>query len=262
MRILLMALAVLTLTACNQGKVSKDDIKKALKEDPTILAEAVKANPVEFMDAVREAAQIAQANEQKRRQEEEKKKLEAAYDNPLVPTIRKDENFRGPADAPITLVEYSDFECPFCARAYQNVNKLIEKYGDKIRFVYKHMPLSFHPNAMEAAKYHEAIRLQDSEKAWKFHDKILTNLSKVRNGEKFFKAIAKELKVDMAKLAKDKETEVVKNRIEEDLKEAEKFGFRGTPGFVLNGVPVRGALPPSHFSGIIDELVKRGKLKI
>ena len=66
----------------------------------------------------------------------------------------------------------------------------------------------------------------------------------------------------MKKLAKDIKSKKVKDRIQQDLDEAKKFGFNGTPGFLINGVPVRGAYPPSHFDGIIDELVKRGKVKL
>ncbi len=258
MKMILLSMIFVLFAGCNGG----GDIKKALKDDPSILADAIKANPVEFMAAVREAAQIAQAEEQKNKQQEEQKKLEETYENPMVPVIRDDENFRGPKDAPITLVEYSDFECPFCSRAYQTVNQLLEKYGDNIRFTYKHLPLSFHPNAMKAAQYYEALRLQSGEKAWKFHDELLLNLQKVRNGEKYFKEVAKKVGANMSKLAKDVESEAVKSRIEADVKEAEKFGFRGTPGFLLNGVPVKGAYPASHFDGIIEELKKRGKLNI
>lgn len=247
------------LIACN---ASKEDVKKALKEDPTILAEAIKANPLEFMTAVREAAQVAQKLDAEKKQADEKQKLEATYDSPLAPIIRPDEMFRGSKDAPITLVEYSDFECPFCTRAFATVKELLKKYDGKIRFAYKHLPLSFHPNAMGAAKYHEALRLQSEDKAWKYHDELMANLQKVKQGDKYFKSVAKKLGADMGKLAKDVESEAVKKRIDEDMKEAEKFGFRGTPGFLLNGIPVKGAYPTSHFDGIIEELKKRGKLNI
>src|SRR5690606_4225630 len=122
-------------------------------------------------------------------------------------------------------------------------NELLKKYEGKICFVYKHLPLGFHPNAMLASQYYEALRLQDPEKAWKFHDRIYQEQGKLRNGESFLKAIAKELKVDMARLAKDIKSEAVQVRIDQDMEEAAKFGFQGTPGFLINGVPVKGAYP-------------------
>src|SRR5690606_20546936 len=151
---------------------------------------------------------------------------------PLVAEIRADESFRGNKDAPITLVEYSDFECPFCARGFNTVMELMNKYKGKIRFVYKHLPLSFHPQAMPASQYYEAIRLQNEEKAFKFHDEIYQNQRGLQSGEKFLKDIAKKVGADMGRLAKDVNSEAVKKRIEADIEEANKFGFQGTPGFL------------------------------
>jgi protein-disulfide isomerase len=140
--------------------------------------------------------------------------------------------------------------------------ELMEKYKGKIRFAYKHLPLSFHPQAMPAAQYYEAIRLQSPEKAWQFHDEIYKNQRKLQNGEAFLKEIAKKLKVDMAKLAKDAKSEGVQKRIDADMAEAAKYGFQGTPGFLINGIPVKGAYPTSHFDGLIEELKKRGKISL
>jgi len=247
--------ALLALVACNNQ--SPESLKETLKKDPTILTEAIKANPVAFIDALNEAVQEARKGQDDRRADQEKKQYEESFKNPLKANIRDDEAFRGAKDAPLTLIEYSDFECPFCSRGYKTVQTLLEKYKGKIRFVYKHLPLSFHPNAMPASKYFEAIRIQSEDKAWKFHDAIYENQSKLKKGETFLKSEAKKLKVDMKKLAKDVKSKAVQERIQEDLDEAKKFGFNGTPGFLLNGIPVKGAYPDSHFVGIIEELKKR-----
>lgn len=257
-KLIVLAVVVIMAAACT----SKDDLKKMLKENPDIITEAIEANPTKFIDALNNAVKSAQENEGKRREEEEKKALEASFENPLKPEIRSDESFRGNKDAQITLVEYSDFECPFCSRGYGTVRELLEKYKGNIRFVYKHLPLSFHPQAMPASQYYEAIRMQDEEKAWKFHDKIYENQRKLQNGESFLKSLAKELGVDMKRLAKDIKSEKVQERIDADMAEAAKFGFQGTPGFLLNGIPVKGAYPTSHFEGLIKELEKRGKVKL
>ncbi len=257
-RIIFLAGALILATACT----SKDDLKKMLKENPDIITEAIEANPVKFIDALNNAVKAAQEGEGQRREEEEKKALEASFNNPLEAEIRPDESFRGNKDAPITLVEYSDFECPFCARGFNTVTELMKKYDGKIRFVYKHLPLSFHPQAMPASQYYEAIRLQDPKKAWEFHDRIYQDQRKLQNGESFLKSIAKDLKVDMTRLAKDIKSEAVQKRIDQDMAEAAKFGFQGTPGFLLNGIPVKGAYPTSHFDGLIEELKKRGKINL
>jgi protein-disulfide isomerase len=241
---------------------SKDDLKKMMKENPEIITEAIEANPEKFIDALNNAVKAAQDGQGKKREVDEKKALEDSFNNPVLAEIRPDESFRGEKDAPITLIEYSDFECPFCSRGYNTVMELMEKYKGKIRFAYKHLPLSFHPQAMPAAQYYEAIRLQSPEKAWQFHDAIYKNQRALQNGEKFLKEEAKKLKVDMAKLAKDVTSEAVQKRIAADVAEAGKYGFQGTPGFLLNGIPVKGAYPTQHFDDLISELKKRGKISL
>ncbi len=255
---ILLVAALAMAVACT----SKDDLKKMMKENPEIITEAIEANPEKFIDALNNAVKVAQEGQGKKREVDEKKALEDSFNNPVLAEIRSDESFRGEKDAPITLIEYSDFECPFCSRGYNTVMELMEKYKGKIRFAYKHLPLSFHPQAMPAAQYYEAIRLQSPEKAWQFHDAIYKNQRALQNGEKFLKEEAKKLKVDMAKLAKDVTSEAVQKRIAGDVAEAGKYGFQGTPGFLLNGIPVKGAYPTQHFDDLISELKKRGKISL
>ncbi len=250
------------LASCMSDSQLKDKVTKVLKENPQIVIDSIKENPADYIMAIQDAAKNAQGELAKKREEAEKKKLEATYDNPLTPEIRSDESFRGPKNAPLTLVEYSDFECPFCARGFNTVMELLKKYGNNIRFVYKHLPLSFHKQAMASSQYYEALRLQNPELAFKFHDELYKNQSKIKSGEKFFKSVAKKIGANMSKLQKDIKSKAVQERIDADLKEAAKFGMQGTPGFILNGVPVKGAYPTSHFVGIVEELKKRGKVKL
>lgn len=258
MKTLLFTLLMISLMGCN----SAESLKKTLKENPDILTEAILANPDTFIEALNKAVRSAQDGQKSKREDEEKKKLEASFENPLVAVIRKDELIRGTKGAPITLIEYSDFECPFCSRAFNTVREILAKYKGKVQFIYKHLPLDFHPNAKPASLYYEAIRLQSEAKAIKFHDEIYDNQRKLKNGESFLKATAKKVGANMAKVAKDIKSPALSKRIDDDLAEARKFGFQGTPGFLLNGVPVKGAYPVSHFEGIIEELKKRGKLKL
>lgn len=248
--------------SCTSEKQIKEQVKKALEDDPTLFISAIEKNPVAFAEAMRGAISKAQAELKKKQEVDEAQKLEEKFDNPLVPEIRSDEMIRGKKDAPLTLVEYSDYECPFCSRGFNTVMELISKYGDNIRFVYKHLPLSFHRNAMIASQYHEALRLQSEEKAWKFHDEIFKNQGKLKSGESFLIKLAKEVGADMKKLAKDVKSKEVQDRIAADMKEAAGFGMQGTPGFLLNGIPVKGAYPASYFFDIVEKLKKKGKVKI
>lgn len=263
LKLSLLGLATVTLTGCVSDADFKGKLEKTLKENPEVITDWIKANPSLFITTMQEALTNAQEDMKRIREEEEKQQFLATLDNPLEPEIRKDETFRGPADAVITLVEYSDFECPYCTRGFQTVMELKEKYGKNLRFVYKHLPLSFHNQAKIASQYYEAIRLQSAEKAFAFHDGVFAEQRKLsQNGEAFLKQLAKKVGADMNKVAKDINSEAVNKRIADDMAEAEKFGIQGTPGFVINGVPVKGAYPASHFVEIISELEKRGKIKL
>ncbi|MBF0362546.1 MAG: thioredoxin domain-containing protein [Oligoflexia bacterium] len=250
------------LMGCTTEKQLKEQVKKIISEDPAIIISAIKAKPAEFIEALQEAARAAQMEMAKKQEEERSKELENSYNNPLKPKMRADENIKGNKNAPIVLIEYSDFECPYCTRGAKTVEELLKKYGDKIQFVFKHLPLEFHQQAMIAASYYEAIRMQDGAKAYKFHDEVFANQKELQKGEEFLKGVAKKVGADMKKLEKDVKSDKVKARIAEDQKEAQEFGFQGTPGFVINGVPVKGAYPASHFDTIIEELKKRGKLSL
>ncbi len=258
-------LAILLLgliSACTSEKQLKEQMTKVIKENPEVVLGAIDAHPEKFIEALNNAVKKAQEGQGKKREDEEKKQLEESFNKPLTANIRSDESIRGTKGAPIILVEYSDFECPFCSRGFNTVMELMEKYKGKIQFIYKHLPLSFHPQAMITSQYYEAIRLQNEGKAFEFHDKIYKNQGLLKNGEAFLKKAAQEVKADMKKLAADVNSEAVKKRIEADMEEAAKFGFQGTPGFLLNGVPVRGAYPMNHFEGIVSELQKRGKITL
>ena len=258
LKVSIVCVALLGLTSC----VSDKQVTEALKKNPKILFQIIEENPADFMEAVQKAAKSAQGEMAKRRESDEAKKFELAFEKPLVPEIRSDESVRGTKGAPITLVEYSDFQCPFCVRGFKTVTQLLKKYEGKIQLVYKHLPLSFHKEALPAAHYYEAIRLQDEKKAFQFHDDLFAQQRKIAKGAPFFKKVAKKLGVNMSRLAKDVKSKAVISRVDDDMKEAAKFGFQGTPGFLLNGIPVRGAYPVDHFEKIIAKLQEKGKLNL
>jgi len=251
----------LFLISC-QNNSSKKSIENTLKENPDIVFNLIKSHPEKFMGAVQLAAKEAQNKVAQQREQSEQKQLEESFKNPLEPTLDKSVASIGPKDAPITIVEYSDFECPFCRKGMETVNELQKKYQGKIRFVYKHLPLSFHPQAMITARYFEAIRLQSTELAFKFHDKIFLNQQKLKQGETFLKATAKSLGVNLTKLKSDLKSKEIISQIENDIAEAKKFGLQGTPGFIINGIPVKGAYPASHFEQIIKKLESKGLLAL
>ncbi len=265
-KLLGLALVSTLLVSCVSDKQISEAVKKALKEDKTLLADAIKANPAEVMGAIQEAATNAREVMAKKREEEEQKKLVEFVDKPLKPTITDADAVRGTKNAPIVLVEYSDFQCPYCTRGFEVVVKgLLEKYKGKVSFIYKHLPLSFHAEAKIASQYYEGLRIQKPQLAFDFHDALFTQEAqgKLKTGkEGYLKKLAKSLGADMKKLAKDVNSKAVLDKIAADEAEARKFGIQGTPGFVINGVPVKGAYPLEHFEKIIAMLKEKGKLKI
>ena len=259
---LIIALGAMGVSLFGEKKL-ENGLASTLKSEPSILVDAIKENPADVLGAIQEAALSARDELAKKKEEDEKKQLENYFENPLEPKISKERAFLGSDNAPLVLVEYSDFECPFCKKGLDTVNQLREKYGDKIKFVYKHLPLNFHDNARISAQYFEAIALQDPKKAYRFHDLLFAEQSKLKRGESFLKSIAEKAGANMARLAKDLSAKEVLRRIQEDEEEAASFGIQGTPGFILNGIPVKGAYPAEYFNTqIIDRLVEKGKVTL
>ena len=240
-------LACFMLAGCSKA------LEKAVEQNPDIIFNAIKSNPKKFIEVVNEAARTAQDESRKDEEKAEETRMEEEFKSPKSPKVDEARVIFGAKTAPITIVEYSDFECPYCTKGYENVREVRKMYGDKVRVVYKHLPLDFHPMAMPAAKYFEALALQMPDKVEKFHDEIFENQRDLKEKkEEFLKATAKKLGANMARLSKDLESETVKARIAADMEEAKSFGFSGTPGFLINGVSLKGAYPPPFFQKIID----------
>lgn len=250
------------IAGCSTDASFKQKLEKTLLENPDIVLKTIEKHPTKFLMTLDRAAKTARNDMEKAAQEKSRKEFEDAFNNPLSPEISNHHVIVGPKDAPITLIEYSDFECPFCAKGYETVTELFKKYPGKIKFVYKHLPLNFHPQAMISAQYYEAIARQDQTKAKKFHDEIFKNQSKLKKGEKFLRSVAKSLKINLIQLEKDLKSSSLQENILNDIQEAKKFGMSGTPGFIVNGIPVKGAYPAEHFTQIIDKLVQEKRLKL
>lgn len=232
---------------------SASQLKKTIEENPDIVFAAIEKDPAGFMKVVQEASMNARKVQAEAQAKAEKEAMDKEFKDPKKPKIDESRAIFGPKSAEITIVEYSDFQCPYCTRGYNTMKEVREKYGDKVRVHYKHLPLDFHPEAMPAAKYFEAIALQSTDKAEKFHDLIFENQGELKSGkEDFLKKMAKKVGANMSKVAKALKGDEVSRRVKEDMDEAKKYGFSGTPGFLVNGVSVKGAYPLSHFEKIID----------
>lgn len=246
----LLALFSLALTNCAP---TASQLKQAIEKDPSIVFVAIEKDPEKFFEVANKAAQDAQKRAQEKQAGDETKKRDEEFSNPVKPEIDETRVVFGNKSAPITIVEYSDFECPYCSRGFKTVKEVMGEYKDKVRVIFKHLPLDFHPHAMPAAKYFEAIARQSHEKAAQFHDMVFENQKEFTSkGEAYLKDVVKKVGADMKKVEKDLKDESLMARINADMAEAQKFGFTGTPGFLINGVSLRGAYPTPEFKKIID----------
>lgn len=159
---------------------------------------------------------------------------------------------KGDTDAPVTIVEYSDFECPFCARFYSSTLGQIESNfveTGQVKLAYKHFPLSFHPNAQKAGEAFECAN--DQGKAWEMHDKLFE--SGVEGGVTTFQQYASDLGLDTEAFNECLSSGKYADKVSSDAQEAQSVGVRGTPGFLINGQLVSGAQPYQVFEQAINQ---------
>lgn len=162
-----------------------------------------------------------------------------------------DDAIKGDPDAPITIVEFSDYECPFCTRFYDDTLGLIEEnYIDtgKVKFVYRDFPLSFHPNAQKAAEAAECAGEQD--RYYEMHDLIFENGATV--GVTGFKQFAEEIGLDTEEFNECLDSGAMSSEVRDDFAVGSQLGVSGTPAFFINGILVSGAQPFSVFEQIIE----------
>lgn len=202
-------------------------------------------------DAIGKTAQAYFKNmqEQAKKDQEsrEKAQLEEQFNNPVKIDIGSSP-VKGPAGAKVTIVEFSDFECPFCVRGKNTMEEVLKAYPNDVKVVFKNLPLPFHKNAVPAAK--AALAAGKQGKFWEMHDKLFDNQKSLNQAT--YEKIAGELALDVEKFKKDMADPALDKQIEEDKKIAEANGIQGTPGFFVNGVAVKGAYPFEHFQSIID----------
>ena len=168
----------------------------------------------------------------------------------------KNELCRGPKDAKVTIVEYSDFQCPFCTKGYTTLEtEVLPAYKDKVRFCYKHLPLPFHPWAEPGAIAMECAEAQSPEAGWAVYDGYFKNQKDVTPANVKEKALefAAAQKLDKAKFDKCFDGKETAAKVKADKDEAASLGLSGTPSFVINGRMVKGAQPAANFKAVIDD---------
>jgi len=166
-----------------------------------------------------------------------------------------DDVFTGAKDAPVVMVEYTDFQCPFCSRSQGTIKELKTKYGNKLKHVFRHYPIPSHAGAKPGAL--ASMCANDQGKFWEYHD-VLFEKAREINDENIIKW-AEELKLDMPKFKKCFTEKKYDAYVDKHFKSGQEYGVSSTPSFFINGIPVIGAKPKAEFETIIDEALKAAK---
>ncbi len=182
-------------------------------------------------------------------------------DNDAAPPARiqastDDDPFKGDKDAPVTIIEFSDYQCPYCAKFdMQTLPALEENYikTGKVKFVYRDFPLGFHKNAQKASEASECADEQG--KFWEMHDKIFQNQHAL--DAKSLKKYAQELGLETEKFNSCLDSGKMASEVQKDLSDGTSYGISGTPAFLINGILVSGAQPFNVFQEIIEGELKQ-----
>ena len=214
-----------------QIKKADEQLKKGVKHEKlyeTLVAENVKSAG----SAPAPSAAAAPAPEQK---------FDVSIGNSPV---------RGPKAAPVTIVEFSDFQCPFCSRVEPTLKQIMDEYKGKVRIAWKNQPLSFHPNAMPAAEAAMAAYEQGNDKFWAMHDKLYEKQADLSPA--LYEQTAREIGLDLGKWKSSVDSHAAQGAIQADMSAGNAVGANGTPTFFINGKKVVGALPFDSFKQVID----------
>ncbi|MBI4169865.1 MAG: thioredoxin domain-containing protein [Acidobacteria bacterium] len=172
---------------------------------------------------------------------------------PRVEVALDDDPSKGPAKAPVTIVEFSDYQCPYCSRAESVVEEVLKKYGDKVRLVYRDYPLKFHQNAETASQGAECAEEQG--KFWEMHKALFANQQKLAATD--LAETAGGLGMDKEKFKACLDSGKYKAEVQKDFEDGQKYGVSGTPTFFINGIPMVGARGVDAFAEIIDAELER-----
>lgn len=175
-----------------------------------------------------------------------------------IPVVTSDDHVRGPDDAEITIIEYSDFECPFCGRFHPTMLQVMDAYAGKVRWVLRHFPLSFHPQAEPAALAAECAGEQG--KFWEFADDMFVNQESL--GTTYYSSLATKFGLNKSQFDSCVSSGKYLDKIRAQSQSGGAAGVTGTPGsFIIdqdgNAIPIQGALPYESVASAIDELLNK-----
>lgn len=221
--------------------------------DPELEAKVlqiIRKNP----QIVLESVQAYQKEKQEKQQKAQKEFVEGMKTNPK--SVIGESPTTGAKTQNIVLLEFSDFQCPYCSKTHQTLKQFLAKNQDKVTLVYKHLPLTqIHSEAMPAAKAAWAAGQQG--KFWEFHDALFTQQEKL--GEPLYTATAKTLNLDIKKFDEDRKSKTAADAIQKDVTMAETLGINGTPFLIMNGEAISGGAQVAELEALLAQVSKPSK---
>jgi protein-disulfide isomerase len=235
------------------GPVSDDEIKAFFDQNRQRLPSDATLDG--FKDRIRQ--HITTSRPEKVRETLRKQAKIAVLLQPPRVAVAPDGPSRGPADAPVVVVEFSDYQCPFCKRAEPTVTALMQKYPTQVRLVYRHLPLDqIHPRARPAAI--AAVCAEQQGKFWEYHDTLFANQQALADAD--LEKYATTLGMDADKFKACRADPASDSKVSADAAAARAAGLTGTPAFFVNGILVSGARPLDDFTKWVDaELAAKGQ---
>jgi protein-disulfide isomerase len=179
-----------------------------------------------------------------------------APEPPILPVSVDDDPSVGPASSPVTIVEFSDFQCPYCKLSVPLIKEILAKYPDKVKVVYRDYPGPNHPHAQQAAEAAQCAG--DQGKFWEYHDSLFDHQAPGTGWN--FTELAKEIGLNQNAFATCLNTGRYREEVAKDLHDGFKLGVTSTPTFFINGRPLVGARPFAEFQAVIDRLLKQQPL--
>lgn len=248
-RVVLILSFAFLFSGCVTKQNFKDQLREAMRENPEIVLDALSENSVAMLAIIDKGVKEQQKMERLA-------KFEAEIQNPLQPKIWPERLMVGNADAPVTIVEYSDFLCPYCSKGASVVSKLATEQPEKYRLFFKHLPL--HKQSRELALFFEAIFRLDKKKAYEFHNLAFERQKALYDDKSgvVLNNILAEINIDRDQLQKSINDAQVREYLIADEQEARKFKINGTPTFLVNGVAIRGYVPVDRFEETVDHILK------
>lgn len=222
----------------------REALRRVFREHPAIVLDVLRENSIEVLEIAQKGSQERQYKAMRAQwQEDMKNPRKISHDRPIL----------GDPNAPVTIVAYSDYTCPYCADAAETIHQVLAARKGKVRFMFKNYPRRDQPLARLASEYVTAAFVIEPEKGWAYHDAVFAGQMRLlKEGEGFLRAEALALGFNLQKLGAEVKGRKVKAIIDEDIAEALDIGVLGTPFHMVNNLSLRGGLPLSAFLEAAD----------